>query len=390
MCPSREAWGVVMFATLRIGYRPTGCMYAYVHIYIYIEYKCVAQAWLKVLAQASRPPAWALHENELDAFETKAGVLCRHFVITMTISWGRRYQVCRNSSCGNWIWDDKVCEGFVCRRCGQSWSRPAQEFSTKKSPSPRRSGPCQKPLTPPPGLGGTKGGRQQHVHKATTDLLTASRASLDPKLQHQLEQLGIKPPNPTPEPDLTDVLKENLSQLPTVVKDLVEKITRPPPETERDMAQKLKAQVSTLRDLSHRKQVLQQKLDQAKKTYGDMLEEMKGIQTKLEAEQGALNTTSSAYMALANTSKPVEGLQPEAMDDTVPEAVAGFITTLGVNLTDDQKAQLNTMLKRPQSDLSEEETQRRRTAAMEVQTCGEPNLLGLEPTCHWISLFGVC
>ena len=96
-------------------------------------------------------------------------------------------------------------------------------------------------------------------------------------------------------------------------------------------------------------------------------------------------------MALVNTNKPVEGLQPEGMvDDTVPEAVGGFITTLGVNLTDDQKAQLNTMLKRPQSDLSEEETQRRRTAAMEVQTCGEPNLLGLEPTCHWISLFGVC
>ena len=83
------------------------------------------------------------------------------------------------------------------------------------------------------------------------------------------------------------------------------------------MAQKLKAQVSTLRDLSHRKQVLHHKLDQAKKTYGDTLEEMKGIQTKLEAEQGALNSTSSAYMALVNTNKPVEGLQEGMVDDTV-------------------------------------------------------------------------
>ena len=219
-------------------------------------------------------------------------------------------------------------------------------------------------------IGGHKGARQHQVHKATTNLLTASWTTLDSKLQSQLEQLGIKPPGPSPEPDLTDVLKENLSQLPTAVKELVEKITRPPPESERDMAQKLKAQVSTLRDLSHRKQVLQQKLDQAKKTYGDMLEEMKGIQTKLEAEQGAVNTTSSAYMALVNTTKPVEGLQSEMVDDTVPEAVAGFITTLGVNLTNDQKAQLNTMLKRPQSDLSEEETKRRRTAATEVLACG--------------------
>lgn len=90
---------------------------------------------------------------------------------------------------------------------------------------------------------------------ARSDLLTTSWSSLDSKLQQQLEQLGIRPPPPSPEPDLTDVLKENLSQLLTAVKELVEKITKPPPETERDMAMKLKAQVSTLRDLSHRKQV---------------------------------------------------------------------------------------------------------------------------------------
>ena len=204
----------------------------------------------------------------------------------MTGGWGRRYQVCCNGSCNNWIWEDKIQEGFVCRSCGQGWKPPTQGYLARKTPSPRRFGPRQKPLAPPPGLGGHKAGRQYHVHKATTELLAASWTTLDPKLQSQLEQLGIKAPSPTPEPDLTDVLKENLSQLPTAVKELVEKITRPPHETERDMAQKLKAQVSTLRDLSHRKQVLQQKLDQAKKTYGDMLEEMKGIQTKLEAEQG--------------------------------------------------------------------------------------------------------
>lgn len=78
-----------------------------------------------------------------------------------------------------------------------------------------------------------------HAFKATTDILTTSWGSLDSKLQQQLEQLGIKPQAPNPEPDLTDVLKENLSQLPTAVSELVEKITKPPPETERDMAMKL-------------------------------------------------------------------------------------------------------------------------------------------------------
>lgn len=90
---------------------------------------------------------------------------------------------------------------------------------------------------------------------------------------------------------------------------------------------------------------------------------MKGVQSKLEAEQGALNSTSAAYMALVNTSKPSEDLQEDSMmDDSVPEAVAGFITTLGVSLTDDHKAQLNSTLKRPQSETPEVESKRRKTA----------------------------
>ena len=122
--------------------------------------------------------------------------------------------------------------------------------------------------------------------------------------------------------------------------------------------------------MSHKKQVLQQKLDNAKKTYGDMLEEMKTIQTKLEAEQGALHTTSAAYMALVNTSKPATELhEGESMEDTVPNAVAGFITTLGVSLTKDQKAQLTTMLKRPSAPITEDENKRRKMLE-EVQQCG--------------------
>ena len=96
---------------------------------------------------------------------------------------------------------------------------------------------------------------------------------------------------------------------------------------------------------------------------------MKALQSKLEAEQNALNTTSAAYMAMVNTNQPSEELQDDkAMEDTVPDAVAGFITTLGVNLTADQKAQLSLMLKRPPSEFTEEENKRRKTE--EVQSCG--------------------
>ena len=157
--------------------------------------------------------------------------------------------------------------------------------------------------------------------------------------------------------------------MPTAVKELVERITKPSPETEKDMVLKLKSQVSTLRDLSHRKQVLQNKLDTAKKTYGDMLEEMKAMQSKLEAEQNALTSTSAAYMAIVNTSLPSADLQGDsAMENSVPDAVAGFITTLGVSLTADQKAQLSQMLKRPPSESGDEESKRRKTD--ENQSCG--------------------
>ena len=328
--------------------------------------------WLELEGAAA---CWALHVQKNHAPEPEVGdfTFDPEFKAMGWGAWARTYQCCKSTSCSNWMWEDKICEGFVCRKCGLEWQKPTYGFSSRRSPTRfnRKQEMRQKPIPPPPGLGGNKNNRVTQAFKATTDLLTTSWSSLDVKLQQQLEQLGIKPQDPNPEPDLTDVLKENLSQLPAAVKELVEKITKPPPETERDMALKLKTQVSNLRDLSHRKQVLQNKLDTAKKTYGDMLEEMKNIQSKLEAEQGALNATSTAYMAMVNTNKPAEGLRDGVtMEDSVPAAVAGFINTLGVDLTEDQKAQLSSMLKRPTGENSDEENKRRRTAA------GEPTLGG--------------
>ena len=52
------------------------------------------------------------------------------------------------------------------------------------------------------------------------------------------------------------------------------------------------------------------------------------------------------------------------MKDSVPEAVSGFLSTLGLNLTQEQKDQLHVMFKRPsnEADMSEEESKRRKTA----------------------------
>lgn len=197
---------------------------------------------------------------------------------------------------------------------------------------------------------------------------------MDENMRSKLVELGINPAPKPNEPDLTDVLKENLASLPAPVKELVERITKPQPETEKDMAARLKQQVTTLRDISQKKQQLQLKIDNTKKHYQDLLEEMKTLQTRLEQEQSSLNTISTAYLTKVSSTQGDKPLQPldTEVKDSVPEAVAGFIHTLGVNLTPEQKEQLHSMLKRPSSEdeSMDEESKRRKTEAGNQGSCG--------------------
>ena len=108
---------------------------------------------------------------------------------------------------------------------------------------------------------------------------------------------------------------------------------------------------------------------------------MKGIQSKIEAEQQSLSaTTSASYLALVNSAKPdLHSLPDVDQSDPVPAAVAGFITTLGVDLTEEQQQQLQNMLKRPttnQEDDSMPNVARRRFQT--TRLAGNPDLLCLE------------
>ena len=88
------------------------------------------------------------------------------------------------------------------------------------------------------------------------------------------------------------------------------------------------------------------KIDATKKAFQDLLDKMKLIQPKIEQEQSELNTTSAAYLTLVSKQPdPVQLSEDADMKDPVPEAVAGFISTLGVSLTQEQQDQLKTMLK---------------------------------------------
>ena len=101
---------------------------------------------------------------------------------------------------------------------------------------------------------------------------------------------------------------------------------------------------------------------------------MKTLQGKLEQEQASLNTISTAYLTKVSSTqadKPLQPLETE-MEDSVPAAVAGFITTLGVSLTQEQKEQLHVMLKRPsvEAEVTDEEAKRRKTEMGNSASCG--------------------
>ena len=75
--------------------------------------------------------------------------------MTTGSNWRRSYQVCGGSGCSNWIWSDKVREGYVCRRCGEKWPRPPQGYSkapASRSPKKPTSTRCPLLLLPDYGI----------------------------------------------------------------------------------------------------------------------------------------------------------------------------------------------------------------------------------------------
>ena len=332
------------------------CMYYFLRI-----------VWLKVLARGLRIlPRWALRVFEHLAPDEKKGGLGGHYDTRM----GQGLSGLQSSELLELDLPGRIRAGYVCRKCGEAWQQPPQGYSqVSPSRSPTRPKKKQWPVTPPPGLG-TRPPKVTKIQKATAEILAPAWSTLEPALQGKLKDLSISPPPPTPEPDLKDVLVENMAQLPPTVRELVEKLTRPAPPTEKDVASKLKAQVTLLEDLSHRKSTLQGKIDFTKKAYQDLLDEMKGIQTRIEAEQQTLTATSASYMSLVNAAKPDLGDLPETGGaDPVPDAVAGFINTLGVSLTEEQQQQLQTMLKRPPAEPIDEAKRCKKEAPGDM-SCG--------------------
>ena len=275
----------------------------------------------------------------------------------MTPQWGRAYMTCSRHDCTNWIWTDRVKPNTKCRRCGNWWPA-ATGGAGKGKGSGRPTSKAKQPwLETPPGLGRVKPLKKSRVQQQeATHLLATSWTTLPAETQNRLQALGIGPAKPE-EPELTDILKSHMESLPTQV----QKLTAPEPCTEKDIAMKLKGQVTELKTLSIRKSQLQDKIDGVKAQYTTLLADMQTLQGKLAEGQKALQQLSQDYMKAVNqTPTPAEltGTLPEP--EQIPMAVESFVHNLGIALTEEQKTQLHGLLKRSGSD-TEDPTKRRKT-----------------------------
>ena len=189
-------------------------------------------------------------------------------------------------------------------------------------------------------------------------------------IQAKLTALGYGPP-PQEEPELTELLKSHMTALPQEVQDVVTKLTQPIPDTEKELAQKLKSQVGDLKSVSIKKNQLQTRLDQIKAQYASMLQDMQDLQSKLNDGQQRLKTLSDQYMKVVNQTPMPEGLEPDSAKNLpIPMAVETFVTSLGIDLPEEQKIQLHGLLKRPKAD-EEEINKRRKTDAQAAPPGGQ-------------------
>ena len=150
-------------------------------------------------------------------------------------------------------------------------------------------------------------------------------------------------------PTLIEVLKPHLEKLPDDVKRLVEKEAGvPETPSDLDLTKKLKVAVGLIRDQSAKKEVLQQRADQAKTSYKALLEELKGITESIEKAQQELKAISKDYSARlaaqakeeVSTPKASPTPEPQAMDEDHMQSYQVMLQEVGVVLTAEQQAQM--------------------------------------------------
>ena len=289
----------------------------------------------------------------------------------------RPYFVCKHCK-DSWIYCHKAETEKVCSKCGATWpkfkkpnpmptgdnARERKEW-TQPRRAPKKQSVAQRALRTvwehlpaqvkdtienagwsppeppaPPGLapassstvrsqpGSGRGGKGKGKGQPTAsqnltsepsdemqETLRALYATAGEDQKELLQKLGFEAPQ-EPTPDLTELLKKHIAQLPPAVREAVEE---PPPEPLSaqeqltDTSRKYKEATTELRLLITRKSALQLKLDRHKKAYNDMLRDMQALDATLKAKQDTVtNLQAELQSSVAAATVPGGGPELEA------------------------------------------------------------------------------
>ena len=148
-------------------------------------------------------------------------------------------------------------------------------------------------------------------------------ASASDAQRELLTQLGIAEPAEQP-PDLAALCKQHISSLPEDIRKLVEEPPEKPPTPQEVMSEKsrqFKVATADLRGLIFKKSALQLRLNKHKDQYTSMLEDMHGINEKLDARQKEVSSLQLELQSSVNDAPAPEAL-PDAAEALVKQVEA--------------------------------------------------------------------
>ena len=216
---------------------------------------------------------------------------------------------------------------------------------------------------PPPGLpaaggqtqGGVAKGRVAFVSEGGGDQSQAEAvkslfASASEAQRELLTQPGFTAPAEPPL-DLAALCKQHISSLPEDIRKLVEEPPEKPPTPQEVMSEKskqFKVAAADLRDLIFKKSALQLRLNKHKEQYTSMLEDMQGINEKLDVRQ---KEVTSLQVELQSSVDATPG--PEALPDAT-ETLVKQVEAMDVDQLEDYRKRF--------FEVFDEAAKRRRTA----------------------------
>ncbi|CAE7568822.1 unnamed protein product [Symbiodinium natans] len=261
----------------------------------------------------------------------------------------RPYFVCKKCGPESWIFCDRAAKAETCHLCGGRWpkykeqpsSKPERVWRSQQAVQPkgfRQDGKIHKALGAGGHLGKGKGkGKQSEPaeHDSAHQALWESASS---EQRAWLHQLGFQCPSPSEPSDLKTLINAHMDQLPETLRQAIASLEPPEPEpsaTEQVLSatKKFKASTNELRQLIQKSAGLQVKIDRAKATYADLLDQMKAVQTELADKQ----------LEVTKLQKELESkVQSGAGLPILPgkEAVLLALTQCGITLSSEQQALL--------------------------------------------------